>query len=90
MVVLIDVSMMSNSHPRCATPAPSSSSLGWVEPCEKYCTHCGCDMDRDINAAMDILKVFLFHVREWESPDYLCRLNQHQVQVVHTPETAEV
>jgi transposase len=29
------------------------------EPREKYCTHCGCDVDRGINAAMNILKVFL-------------------------------
>jgi hypothetical protein len=60
------------------------------EPHEKYCTHCGCDVDRDINAAKNILEVFLFHVRGWGRPDYLCRPNQHQVEVVQAPQTAEV
>jgi transposase len=35
------------------------------ESCEKYCTHCEYVVDRDIKAAMNILQVFLFHVRGW-------------------------
>jgi hypothetical protein len=41
---------------------------------EKCCNHCqcGCDVDHDVNAALNILEVFLFHVHGWESPDDLC------------------
>jgi transposase len=30
------------------------------KPHENYCANCKCDVDRNINAAMNILEVFLF------------------------------
>jgi hypothetical protein len=61
---------------------------------EKHCTHCGCDVDRDVNAAKNMLEVFLFHVRGWGRPEYLCRPNQHaalpQGVPAPQPQTADV
>jgi hypothetical protein len=45
----------------------------------------------DVNAAMNILKVFLFHVRGSGRPDDLCHPNQRNLKgLAHTPQTAEV
>jgi Putative transposase DNA-binding domain len=65
---------------------------GKDESHEKYCTHCEYVVDRDIKATINILQVFLFHVRGWGRPDYLCRPGQHPVQVAIAmePQTAEV
>jgi hypothetical protein len=61
---------------------------------EKHCAHCGCDVDRDVNAAKNMLEVFLFHVRGWGRPEYLCRPNQHaalpQGVPAPQPQTADV
>jgi transposase len=88
MVVLIDKYLTSQMCHSC-----HNKLIPWFgEPCEKYCTNCKCDVDRDINAAKNILEVFLFHVRGRGCPDYLCCPNQRQgqLEVVHTPQTADV
>jgi hypothetical protein len=49
------------------------------DSCEKYCIHCGCDVDRDVDAAKNSLEVLLF--RMWMA---------RGISVVHIPQTAEV
>lgn len=91
MVVLIDEYLTSQMCHGChnkLVPRKGDSR-------EKYCNHCGCDVDRDVNAAKNILEKFLFHVRGWGCPDYMCRPNQRHVQLQVAvmeaePQTAEV
>jgi hypothetical protein len=90
MVVLIDEYLTSQMCHSCHNKLIPR----FGEPREKYCSNCKCDVDHDINAAKNILEVFLFHVRGWGRPDYLCHPNQRQGQVpvpaAVMPQTAEV
>jgi hypothetical protein len=88
MVVLIDEYLTSQMCHSCHNKMVPRKGA----PREKYCNHCSCDVDRDVNAAKNMLEVFLFHVRGLGRPDYLCRPKQCAVQAVpiHMPQEAEV
>jgi hypothetical protein len=72
MVVLIDEYLTSQMCHSCHNKMVPRKGA----PREKYCNHCSCDVDRDVNAAKNMLEVFLFHVRGLGRPDYLCRPKQ--------------
>ena len=61
MVVLIDEYLTSQMCNSCHTKLAARKG----NSCEKYCNRCGCDVDRDINAAKNMLAVFECHVNGW-------------------------
>jgi hypothetical protein len=96
MVVLIDEYLTSQMCHSCHNNLSTSSSLGLVNlvrstaPTENVMWIVTSMLPR----TFWFLEVFLFHVRGWGRPDYLCRPNQHQGQVTVpaavVPQTAEV
>jgi transposase len=86
MVVLIDEYLTSQLCHGCHNKLIPQ----FGEPHEKY-RKCDVDsLDCDINAAKNLLEVLLFHVCGWGRPDYLCRPDQHHVEAVQAPRTANV
>jgi hypothetical protein len=93
-VVLIDEYLTSQMCWQCRNKLVARQG----EPREKYCLVCQCEVDRDVNAAKNILEKLLFHIRGWGCPAYMCRPVRHLLAaegpaapaIENEPQTAEV